>query len=523
MSNKINIRPTTGVYATYKNLRYEPWTAIAEFVDNSTQSYFDNESELKNLENFEKLVVEVTYEQIPGGNDVLTIRDNAYGMEIEDFERAIKIDKPPMNTLGRNEFGMGLKTAACWFGNYWTVTSTQLGSDIEYSASVNVEQISKTLDDYVEYDMKESSPIEHYTIVTIKKLNKKITGGKTIGKVKSLLASIYREDLRRGDISIIYNGTELSFEEVDIYTEVLQDGTTKEWKTDIDIVIEHEGEKLPVKGFVAIRKKGSTSEAGLSLLRRKRVIVGGVDQNYRPHEIFGNPNDYPYQRLFGELHMDNWKVTQAKDNFDWHNNGLEEKFLNTLYPLVEDLIKKAEKIRVRKKTSSEKIISEAISQLESAGIIQNSKIVMVKDDISDEIEQDEIEQDEIEQDEIEHLSSTVEDTSVIIEGPRTSDITLERNGIKYNFIVNFQDLSTQWVLIKEENDLYKITLNMKHSFFKPMIDDEKFIAVMTKFVLSFAIAEIESMRMYDDSKIFPSDIRVKMNRLLEESLDKGQK
>lgn len=175
MSNKINIRPTTGVYATYKNLRYEPWTAIAEFVDNSTQSYFDNESELKNLENFEKLVVEVTYEQIPGGNDVLTIRDNAYGMEIEDFERAIKIDKPPMNTLGRNEFGMGLKTAACWFGNYWTVTSTQLGSDIEYSASVNVEQISKTLDDYVEYDMKESSPIEHYTIVTIKKLNKKIT------------------------------------------------------------------------------------------------------------------------------------------------------------------------------------------------------------------------------------------------------------------------------------------------------------------------------------------------------------
>lgn len=47
MERMINIRPTTGVYATYKRLTYKPWTAIAEFVDNSTQSYFDHEEELK--------------------------------------------------------------------------------------------------------------------------------------------------------------------------------------------------------------------------------------------------------------------------------------------------------------------------------------------------------------------------------------------------------------------------------------------------------------------------------------------
>src|SRR5690554_3389087 len=256
MEKKINIRPTTGVYATYKNLRYEPWTAIAEFVDNSTKSFFDHQKELTALKNFDKLVVEITYEQMPDGNDILTIKDNAYGMEIEDFERAIKIDKPPLNTKGRNEFGMGLKTAACWFGNFWSIVSTQLGSDIKYSASVNVEKISKTHEDYVDYDIEESDLGEHFTILTITNLNKKITGGKTIGKVKSLLASIYREDLRRGDISIIYNGTELSFEEVEIYKETLPDGTVKEWKTDIDITIEHENQVLPVKGFVAIRQKG---------------------------------------------------------------------------------------------------------------------------------------------------------------------------------------------------------------------------------------------------------------------------
>ena len=49
MGKKINIRPTSSVYATYKRLSYQPWTAIAEFVDNSTQSFYDHKSELMSL------------------------------------------------------------------------------------------------------------------------------------------------------------------------------------------------------------------------------------------------------------------------------------------------------------------------------------------------------------------------------------------------------------------------------------------------------------------------------------------
>jgi len=509
MTQKINIRPTTGVYATYKNLRYEPWTAIAEFVDNSTQSFFDNQDELKNLPEFKKLVVEVTYEQKLDGNDILTIKDNAFGMELQDFERAIKIDKPPVKTTGRNEFGMGLKTAACWFGSYWTLVSTQLGSDMKYIASVNVDKISKTQEDYVDYDVEEADTNEHFTILTITNLNKKITGGKTIGKVKSLLASIYREDLRRGDISIIYNGTELFYDEVEVFKETMPDGTKKEWKTDIDFTVEHNGEILPVKGFVAIRQKGSVSDAGLSLLRRNRVIIGGIEQNYRPKEIFGNSNDFPYQRVFGELHMDAWKVTQAKDNFDWHNGGLEEKFIEKLLPLIQDLIKKSEKIRVRQKANSSDIIGQAVNELEQAGIVENTQVTIVDDEKDVDYESEDFKSLTVDSD---------DDTSVVIEGPKTSDVRLDRNGIHYNFRVNFDDNSTQWVLIKKEGELFRITLNMKHSFFRPLIDDSKFIAVMTKFVFSMAIAEIESTVMSPDSRIDPSDIRMKMNSLLEESL-----
>ena len=110
MKNKIAIRPTSGVYATYKRLSYQPWTAIAEFVDNSTQSYFDHRDELKALPGFDKLRIAIIYEAKSGDSDSLTITDNAFGMELADFERAIQLDKIPINTSGRNEFGMGLKT-----------------------------------------------------------------------------------------------------------------------------------------------------------------------------------------------------------------------------------------------------------------------------------------------------------------------------------------------------------------------------------------------------------------------------
>ena len=63
MSRKINIRPSTGVYATYKNIKYDPWTAIAEFVDNSTQSYYDHVKQLESTKYWDGLDVEITYER----------------------------------------------------------------------------------------------------------------------------------------------------------------------------------------------------------------------------------------------------------------------------------------------------------------------------------------------------------------------------------------------------------------------------------------------------------------------------
>ena len=138
----IDIRPAPSVYATYRRLSYKSWYAIAEFVDNSTQSYYDHRQELREKYRLDgeigHLQVEVSYDS---EKNTLTITDNAYGMEVEELTRAVVLDSPPPVRTGRCEYGMGLKTAACWFGTTWTIVTSKLGSDRQYGARVHVPEL----------------------------------------------------------------------------------------------------------------------------------------------------------------------------------------------------------------------------------------------------------------------------------------------------------------------------------------------------------------------------------------------
>lgn len=118
---ELNIQPAASILNVFSRLSYKVWYAIAEFVDNSTQSFISNADTLRDSEPNYKLVVEIKYDQ---AQNTLTITDNAFGMEIDNFRNAILLDSRNPNQTGRNEFGMGLKTAASWFGNMWTVEST---------------------------------------------------------------------------------------------------------------------------------------------------------------------------------------------------------------------------------------------------------------------------------------------------------------------------------------------------------------------------------------------------------------
>lgn len=136
---ELNIQPQASVLGVFSRLNYKAWYAIAEFVDNSTESFYTNERELKD-NGITSITIHIHYDF---ESNILTIVDDAYGMELEDFSRAVLLDSKPKNQGGRNEFGMGLKTAASWFGNIWSVTSTQLGSPNKYSTEVNIKELKE--------------------------------------------------------------------------------------------------------------------------------------------------------------------------------------------------------------------------------------------------------------------------------------------------------------------------------------------------------------------------------------------
>ncbi len=47
---KINIRPQVSILSVLQNMKYQPWFALAEFVDNSLQSYLDHKKEIHDAE-----------------------------------------------------------------------------------------------------------------------------------------------------------------------------------------------------------------------------------------------------------------------------------------------------------------------------------------------------------------------------------------------------------------------------------------------------------------------------------------
>ena len=128
---------------SYKRLSYSAWHALAEFVDNSTQSYFNNKAILDAdfASKSENLEVSIAYES--QGEGLLRIYDNSIGMSYLELQDALHLGKPPGNTTGRSKYGLGLKTSACWFGDLWTIRTKKLGESYEHFITVDVNKIAQ--------------------------------------------------------------------------------------------------------------------------------------------------------------------------------------------------------------------------------------------------------------------------------------------------------------------------------------------------------------------------------------------
>jgi len=346
LQNKVNIRPQVTMLSILKHIEYETWFALAEFIDNSIDSYLKNEVLIKQIEGND-FVLEVKVE-INEPENRITIRDNAGGIGEKDYPRAFRAAEVPPDTSGLSEFGMGMKSAACWFADNWRVTTTALGETELKIVSFDMKKIFEDKLEELNVEIAPCNKNHHYTVVELIDVNR-MPRRKGVAKVKDHLRSIYREFIRKGILRLSLNNDVLEFSNPKVlYVPRYDDpnGEPIHWRKEINFPIEN---GLSVHGFVAIREKASVNESGFALFRRGRVIEGSFDNGFRPDFIFGNPNSFRYQRIFGELHLEGFSVNFTKKGVQWDENL--DIFLRLLRDDIDSkefpLLKQADNYRVR--------------------------------------------------------------------------------------------------------------------------------------------------------------------------------
>lgn len=360
------------IISSYKRLAYEVWYALAEFVDNSTQAYFNNKAKLDKIyaETGAKLTVEISTGSDKDG-EYIRISDNSIGMSEAELENAVIIGRPPANTGGRSKYGLGLKTGASWFGDLWTVKTKKLGDKVSHTVTVNVPKVAAGNLDLPH--KKEVTPTEeHFTDIVIRKLHRRISG-RSLGKVKNYLRSLYRRDISNGQLILKCNGEVLSWDS-DIDKELLVRKNGKLAKKIFRFKIDGK----QVSGWAGVLEKGSRSRAGFSIIKADRVITGWPDA-YRPATLYGSQeggsNDLVNQRLLGELVLEGFEVSHTKDRIlfnDGEQETLELKLMNKLTDLRQLALsyRKDSDERVKRATDTQR--GAALNRLESE--IKSDKI-----------------------------------------------------------------------------------------------------------------------------------------------------
>ena len=182
------------------------------------------------------------------------IEDNAGGIAADRFVNAFEPANAPDDNTGLNEFGMGLKTAACWLGNRWVVETKALGEGVVRTVSFDQNIVTKNNLEEIDVQTNTSDTNAHYTKITIDSPTKNVPTEKSLQKIKTELASIYRNSLRTDEMEIFVNNEPLEFNEYTILNAPFyknMDGPSKLWKKDIDFQFG----SYKAKGFIGILKE----------------------------------------------------------------------------------------------------------------------------------------------------------------------------------------------------------------------------------------------------------------------------
>lgn len=478
----------SGIISIFQRQNFRLDRVFSEFIDNSLQSFLDNEELLKNLEDGKKCNVSIIWD-----SEKITISDNSYGMNDEEFSRALKLKATNPNAMKNNQlsiYGMGLKYASAYLGNHYTISSTAYKSSIRYYAAIDVVDFEKNNPKTVEAVLSDDSPENHETVITITDLRIK----RTVDKEKDLmqkLGLIYNHYIHSGKLSISVNRIPIKYQKPELRP---NDEGGRYYRNFEDSF--YVGNKMyKFTGWIGILNKGDQSITGLNLVQANRCI----ELNYKPEKLFGKGNSFQNSRIIGEIVFsgENYILSFNKDKFVWADDGAEEAFINKLInnQEISYIIKTSKKLSFT--DNKEKINNKTKMSFRSNGLISKND---VKNDACLVQQEETINNCPNNQGKL--LINEVEKIET-----KYDKYTAKVNGENIPLYVDTQrsELKDEWIKLEKFKDGYLLKINFNNKFindnYNTQTSKAAFSAIAIVLVTSMLQAQDLGLKLSDSAKL----------------------
>ncbi|MYF39096.1 MAG: hypothetical protein F4219_10120 [Gammaproteobacteria bacterium] len=364
----VDIAPEMELYKILQRQSYSIETALAEFVDNSVQSFIDQRNTILQREGIEpKLKVQIAISSL---DRQIIIEDNAGGITRNNFQRAIRMGYGPDPKPGPQNlsvYGIGMKSSAIWFSNRWSIETSALGSGEKLTTTFDLDQLLSSGTTKIEVRSSPEDENKHYTKITIIDCLRELSDPnkqfeetvlpylqETFYKFKNVFIEVMHDGLLLQTTKTqLTEPSPLEYPRVDNNGDPITNAVVK-WKKELDFIHDNK----PVRGFILIRETGSYHGPGIRLLRNQRVIFGtqGGNRQNKPQVLLGTSNKYAPQRIYGEIHLDDFPVNFMKTGFDMNMDGLYRAIRTEISArppdTKEDYIEQAIRFRKKKKKSN---------------------------------------------------------------------------------------------------------------------------------------------------------------------------